>query len=184
MLVYDELGNINDRPAFIALQGEASLEIPSDLSEVRASDLGRTAASPAPLGQTVVTDDWEITLLEVLWGSDAWDRIRAAGSVNDPPPPGMQYVLVRARVRYILPNDVPASISKFDFDSQDSNGVEYDTPIVIGIVPEFDARLYSGGEFEGWFAKLLPEDDLAGAMLVFSPLFDLPGSQTRYFALR
>ena len=93
MLIIDELANFNDdRIRFIALDEGASISVDPDLSEIAFTDLGKDRTSPAPFGETIITEDWKANFLEVVRGDEAWTMIQAVNQFNELPADGMEYV--------------------------------------------------------------------------------------------
>jgi hypothetical protein len=183
MLVVNELANFDEtRFRYIALDDGAALGMDPALGAIAPTDAGRDPGSPAARGETVVTEDWEITLLDVIRGDEAWAAVQAASSVNDPPAAGMEYILARVHARYIATAEATDSIDGFSFKSTGSAGVVYDTPIVVGLEPELEASLFPGGQAEGWIAVVVAEDE-ADVALVFEPLFDFGGENVRYISI-
>ena len=183
ILIVDELANWDDdRFRFIALEKGASIEVDPALEDIEATKDGLTRARPVPLGETAVTEDWEVTVLESLRGEDAWDAIQEANRFNDPPDEGMEYVLLRARVRYIGSEDEDEPASESLFRATGSEHILYDSPWVTDPEPELDADLYPGGVAEGWVTEqvAVDEEDL---LVRFEPLYDWSGDHVRYLAL-
>ncbi|RAK23460.1 S-layer family protein [Anoxybacillus vitaminiphilus] len=128
--------------------------------------------NPAKLGETwvVETDDWlyghhkyEIELTDVITdGELAWDIIREANMFNEEPSFGQKYIL--AKFRFKLLDFDGTAFSSYDinsskFEAVSSNGVVYDSPIIVEPEPSLSTELYEGGEVEGWVAFLVDEDD-------------------------
>lgn len=171
MLRYEpffELSEANIR--YLALVEGASVAVPAELADIEPNDLGRSRENPAPLGETVVTDDWEFTVLEVVRGNNALTMAQEANQFNDPPEPGTEYVAVKVRVRNISLEDQPVDVSGGFFSLVDDSNVEYEPPSVVDPEPALDIALYPGGEYEGWVILQAGEGN-AGLVAVVSPLF-------------
>lgn len=140
----------NDNVRYLALAQGASLTVPSDLANIEPNDLGEARTSPVPFGQTVATDDWEFTILEVVRGNETLVLVQEANQFNDPPEPGTEYVAVRVKVRNISQDDEPVQVSDSFFSLVDESNVEYDLPSIVEPEPALDISLYPGGEYEGW----------------------------------
>lgn len=182
ILVFDEISNMDDMDTrYIALDEGATLTAPAELNSIQSNSLGASRDHPAPKGQTVVTDDWELTLVDFLRGDAAWDQIKAGNQFNNPPPEGMEYVLAKMKVRYISQSNSAVTISGFDFKSTGSANVLYDPPSVIPPAPALDAQLFSGGEVEGWVCLQVKKGE-TGVQVVFSPLLNLNGANRRFMA--
>ena len=183
MLVFDEMVDYDDeRLRFAALEEGATLSVPPDLGEVTPTQLGVAWDSPALLGETVVTPDWEITVTEVVRGDDAWKMIQEANQFNDPPGDGMEYALARVRVRFGATKERADYIDGWAFRGAGAAGVIYDLPSVVEPEPQLSAALYPGGIQEGWVALLAAIGE-EGLVAVSEPLFDFSGESTRYLAL-
>jgi hypothetical protein len=175
----DEIGAVP--PHFLAVDPGAALPPDPALATIAPTPLGEDPREPAALGDLLVTEDWEITALEMVRGDEALKLVMAANSFNDPPGPGLEYVAVYVRARYIATRDDVAHLDSLAFYSQDGDGREFDTPAVIDPEPELQARLFPGGTAEGWVTVLAPVD--VPVSLVFKHFLDFDGQQARYVAL-
>jgi hypothetical protein len=167
---------------FIALEEGASPQVPEGLAEIEPTDLGVERAEPAPLGETVTTENWEITLLEAVRGEEAWTWLQAVNQYNDPPATGLEYVVARVRARYIGTEDEAASISGSSFRSTGDAGIVYDNPVVVEPAPVLDAYLFPGGTYEGWIT-VQAEQGETGLMLIFEPWLSFSDEEQRFLAL-
>jgi hypothetical protein len=183
MLILDEIESEPDEaPRYLALEPGASLTVDPALADVAATALGADAREPARLGDTLVTNDWELTATLVMRGEAAWQMVTEANSFNDPPAEGMEYVAVRIHVRYLGLEENWAHIDHLFFKAIGSRQVEYEAPYLINPEPALDVNLYPGGEYEGWVVvqAVIGEGDL---VLIFKPLFAFTEDETRYIAL-
>jgi hypothetical protein len=169
----------DDNIRYLALTEGASLTVPLDLAEIEPNGRGEDRASPAPLGETVITDDWEITALEVIRGDEALVRVQEANQFNEPPEPGTEYIAVRVKVRNISQTDEPERISDSSFSLVDESNVEYDLPSIVEPEPALDISLYPGGEYEGWVV-LQSSEGSSNPVAVISSFF---GFNETYFSL-
>jgi hypothetical protein len=183
ILFLDEMANNNDdRLRFIALEAGASVNISPDLASIQPTDLGKTADKPAPRSAKINTQEWEVTVKEVMRGDEAWNMIKQADDANDPPPEGMEYTAVKVHVRYLGKPDQATRIDNFFFTSSDSSGVLYDFTSVTLPPPGLEVLLFPGGEYEGWVV-LQSNKDAEGLVLVFESLLDTTGESLRYISL-
>jgi len=182
MVDFDPLVSTDYQPVFIALQPGAAISVDPMLSDVAPTDLGRTHEQPAQLGDTLITDDWQVTILEAIRGSKAYDMAKAANQFNDPPAAGMEYLAVRARVKSLNPKDDFVLIDSGSFKTIGDKQVLYDAPAVVDPEPVLQAYLYPGGEVEGWVILQIGQGEHS-AQIVFDPLFDIEHSNRRYIAL-
>ena len=126
--------------------------------------------NPAGLNETFVVrlDDWlvgkvtyEIEMLELIRGDQAWDIIRQANQFNDEPEAGKEYILAKFRIAILeTEEDEPYTISHSIFDVVSGAGVEYtDFISVAGLDPNLRADLYEGAEHIGWTYFLVNIND-------------------------
>lgn len=173
-----------DAYRFVALTAEASLRPDPALAELRPDRLGQDWREPIALGQEVVTDDWVLSISEVLRGEPAWERIIAHNRFNDPPPDGMEYALAFVEVRFIGDNDEPNLIYESYFiGSEGPEAVEQ--PSVVDPEPNLHALLFPGGASSGWVVVTVVAGS-ADARLVFKHStvgFEPDNFNTRFFAL-
>jgi len=183
ILIVDELWNFDeDRFRFIALDEGTFITVSPELHGIEPSDLGTDRASPAPFGETVTTEDWQVTVLEVVRGDEAWKMVQEANQFNDPPDEGMEYVAARVNVRYINTTDKAETIGGSSFKTVGSANTLYDLPPVVDPEPALDVALFPGGEYEGWVVLQAAQGE-TGLTLVFEPLFDFSGKNRRFLSL-
>lgn len=179
----DELiSTTEEKPRYLALQEGAKIEVDPGLLEIDATAVGADKAMPAALGETVTTEDWEITVLEVYRGAEALQRLQAANPYNAQPAAGMEYVLVSLRVRYIGTAEGPAHLDGFKFKMLGSGQQLYDAPALVEPQPELNAYLFPGGEAIGWVG-LEVDQAKEKPTLVFKPGL-LSNYEIRYLALQ
>ena len=182
MLLFEELGDLADTSHYIAIDESPSIAVDLALRDIEPTELGTSLDAPAPFGKKVVAEDWEVTVLDVVWDDLAWERLADANQFNEEPGPGMTYALVWVRVRYIDIREGPVYISGWSFKAVAGEGDEYKIPSVVLPDPALNARLFPDGQFEGWVALELPEDKV-DPVLVFDPSLNSFGYQTRYLSL-
>jgi hypothetical protein len=183
ILIVDELYNYTDgHLRFIALDDGASISVDPALDSITPTSIGTQRSSPALRAQTITTEDWEITVLDVVRGTAAWDMVRDANQFNDPPAVGMEYVAAKLRARYISTVDKSERTNNLYIRTTGNANVLYDNPWVVDPDPEFDATLFPGGSYEGWVVTQVATGE-TGIMLVIQSLYDLSGVNTRYLSL-
>jgi len=177
--------NFNDEapPYFLALTPGARFAIDPELAGRAPTRLGADPREPAALGQTLVTEDWELEALEVRRGAEAWDMLLAANAFNDPPPDGLEYLLVRVRVRALHADDEAVYLGgSAYFRARADDGRVFDPPAVVVPEPGLDARLFPGGSHTGWVALQGPVDTRLS--LEFNPFYTLDETDRRFISLR
>lgn len=182
--VAESLSFDRDARRFVAIDEGASVRPDPALATVQPTDVGARRASPAPLGATAVSENWEIGVLEVLRGADAAARVAEANMFNSPAPEGQEYLLARVRVRYLGGDDpdAAAQIDQSNFKVTGAANIIYDRPLVVAPGPALDAYLFPGGQTEGWVVVQAPVGE-AGLTLVYRPLFAFGDGDVRFFAL-
>ena len=147
---------------------------------------GSSHLNPAPIGTTLKTTvergdaysgaelcDVEITVIEVVRGKVAWERIKAQGVSVQAAKAGFEYILVRIRFAYSRRGrgfgDGAYNISEGQFAAASADGMtEYDVPSVLKQPEEqlIDWLFHSGETREGWVLLQVPEHDQQ-ALLIF-----------------
>jgi|Deesub1362A_J573_1020465.scaffolds.fasta_scaffold01962_15 hypothetical protein len=61
--------------------------------------IGTSRSNPFPRTGIISTQNWDIKVLEIKRGVEAWDDIKAANMFNEPPPKGWEYLLVKLWVK-------------------------------------------------------------------------------------
>ncbi len=157
-------------------------------AEKRDATLGSRRNRAAPVGMTVKTKieggdrysapeiyNLEITVLEVLRGKGAWDRIRAAGVFDPALKAGFENILARIKFGYFSKGrgfgheKEPYEIEEDYFATVSADGkTEYAIPSVTR-QPQpqlINIPFTSGDVKEGWIALQVPEGE-RGAFLIF-----------------
>jgi hypothetical protein len=186
ILVFDEAMNFDgDSDWFIALDEGASTSVSPDLAEIKPNDLGTDRSDPAPINEKVITEDWEVTVLEIVRGDEAWRMANEASSNNEPPASGMEYIAVNSRVRSINSEDSPLLVFGNGglFATTGSGNVVYDDSTVMYLPdPALACFVYPGGECEGWSILEVGVGE-TGVMLIFQPMPDSNELNKRYLSL-
>jgi hypothetical protein len=182
ILAVDEISNDSpDRLRYIALDGGASIGIPTGLADIQATDLGTTPSMPAPLTVKVITNEWEVSVVDVIKGKTANDMVMAS-PYNLPPDEGMQFIVVKVYVRYRNTEDRPAGVDNYYFTDMDSSGTMYDFTSLISPSPSLDVVLFPGGDYAGYVVVQAPVN-ASGLNLVFQAIDDSTGESLRYLSL-
>ncbi len=103
--------------------------------------------------------DVKVTLLEVLRGDRAWDRIKAASASNQSPKAGFEYVLARVKFEFFAkgaPGNCVHELRQEEFAAFSADGQEYEGAVIAPPEPGLSAKLNSGDSFEGWLAFQAP----------------------------
>ena len=174
-------------------QGQVQVE-PSKIPEATKTPEPPATPTPAPIGLSrnnpfprtdlVSAPNWDVQIVEVKRGAEAWQDIQAANMFNEAAPEGMEYLLVKIHAKSTYTDSDEHSISGCEFDVTGDRLINY-TCSMAGVVepdPQLDARLYSGGETEGWAAYLVAQGE-GNLMLVVDESFNFDSDARRYIAL-
>lgn len=183
ILIVDEGLNFDDGSSrYIAIDEGASISVSPDFASLAPTNLGTDRMSPAPMGEKLVSDDWEITILESIRGEEAWNIILEANQYNDPPEAGMEFILVKVHARNISTQDIAQSMDFTSFTTTGSANEIYDAPWAVAPEPILTSSLFPGGETEGWIVVQAAISE-TGVNLIFAPLWDFSGNSKRYISL-
>lgn len=137
--------------------------------EAKTPKIGKTRNNAAKINQTVsiTHDDWlygkqkfDLTLTEVVEGTEAWKMIYDANYFNEEPDAGKKYVLAKFKINVLSLEKEPMDIHHSLFDAVSKTGVKYSEFISI-VTPDanLSTELYSGATHEGWTYFLVDEND-------------------------
>jgi hypothetical protein len=183
VLVLQPRDGTDEPPRYLALEeGAAPTPVPA-LAAIAPNDLGLDPANPAPFGQTVVAEDWEVTILEVMRGEPAAELFRELHEANEVDE-GMVPTLVKLRVRYIGDGEYRPSIGSDKFAAAQDAERFTESPRRLMWNPYdppwMDMQFMPGGQHEGWLMLQSPAGQEESIMLRFQPdAFDA----VRYLAL-
>ncbi len=177
----DYNGDLEGFVRYFALEPGASLTVPPDLAGIQPTDQGVTPDDPVPFGEMAVSEDWEVTILDILRGDEAEARIEAEGLGRNTLQEGMERALVRARVRLISTEDVEQCVYSSRFVFVHGDGEWINSRFHQTLSPALSTCLYPGGVAEGWMTL----ETTAGETLTvvgFNPAFrEAPNA--RYFSV-
>ena len=126
-----------------------------------------TREQSAPIGATVRYDGshylntavTDITVLEVIRGEAAWQRVYSWHDYNEMPGTDEEYILVKVRAQAVASkNSAPAEIYDYDFTFVSAQGAEYEYAYAAGIDQEL-APVYEGAAAEGYVVGRIKKDD-------------------------
>lgn len=183
MVVVDAYNTPASPDAFVALSPGASVQTAVNaLDSIQATDLGQTIDTAVPWGQIATMRDWQMNLSQLIRGPEAWDLLLATNQFNDPPPSGMEYLLVYAQATYIGTDDTGQRLDYGDFALLQADGTPYERPYQVIPKPELSYVLYPGGSAEGWIL-LQTAVDHADPLLQFNADYGEATRNRRYFSL-
>jgi hypothetical protein len=165
---------------YVALEEGASVAIPAESEAIEPTDLGRERDHPAPVGETVTIESWQVTVVDVARGREARKKLRGLGLRRAFVPTGKEYVLAKMRMRYLGPDDGPVR--------NPGLFLKGDSPVLHTHVDRYSvfylncAGFYPGGQYEGWVAFEVPADE-QDLIAIFEVWSGAEGSKRRYLAL-
>ncbi len=174
-------------PAFVAVDSGASVAVDPALRSIKPTALGTDPREPAALGETVTTEDFAVTVRQVVRGEEAYKRLLEANSLNSPPKDGTEYLLALVEVRSLSTKDESVMVDDSDFysvvgDAEDVQATAIRFISVVEPAPALPFYLYPGGSAAGWVTVEI-QKDTPSARLVFAPGFSLDPLNTRYFSI-
>ena len=124
--------------------------IPTDTPVV--SPPGMSRSNPFPATELVSAPNWDIQVLEVKRGEEAWKEIQAAYDYNVEAAQGMEYLLVKLHIKSTYADSEEHNINYCDFSATGDRLIQYTcgSAPVFGPEPQLDATLLTGGEADGW----------------------------------
>lgn len=148
----------------------------SDKKEETKSKLG-TRSNPVPLKKTVTVDDelyndegesfpikFDLTVLEVTRGEDAYQKLKSMNEFNEPAPDGYEWLLAKTKVKFTesATKDLSFYIDGImNFEMVSENGDIYSGDILGTTDPEFSYEMYVGNEKEGYISGLVKKGEKA-----------------------
>ena len=173
---YDE-----NRTRYIEISEGAKVFVPDELSSIEPNYVGTSRNFPAAFGEIVITENWEIQLIDVMDSKETLIHI-GENSKDMQPQDGMNYIAVLVYVRYIGLTDEPELIHSHFFISTGENNIIYDSPRVIPPNPNLSAILYPGGEYQGWFVVQSAKNE-ENLMSIFTECSYSPEECYRYLLI-
>ena len=131
----------SDAKRYIAIDEGASVSVSSDLAGIDPTDSGKDRNAPVSMSEKVITEDWELSVIEVIRGDEAWTMVQEANQFNDPPLDGFEYIAVKLHLRYIGTKDEATYVDNSYFKTTGSAGILHDSPFVVVPDPALDASL-------------------------------------------
>ena len=105
---------------------------------------------------TAVTD---LTVVEVVRGDAAWQKVYAWHNYNEKPAADEEYILVKVRAEAIAArNNEQAEVYDYDFTFVSAEGMEYEYVYAAGVDQELTA-VYEGAGSEGWVVGRVRKGD-------------------------
>ena len=141
-----------------------------------AQEGGTARTAPASQGTEVISGDLAITVVEVVSGEDALDRLQDVNPFNTELPNDEEHVLVLVRVRHAgSENQLEVDVSNFGLTA--SGNVLYPPVAAVPPDPQLGVTLFPGDQAHGWVPLRVGSDE-SHRQLVYAP--DLQGQYDRW----
>lgn len=148
---------------------------------------GAARGSPVPLGQSAKIGDgksaFEVSVIQVERNASA--MVKKANMFNPDPAPGMEYLAIKVRLKYLSgPGDKPVSTPSTGMSVFAMNRMWGTEAMVVPPSPEFGGQdIFPGAVVESWLTPVvLPKEGMDAAILSYGK--DLFGGGGTWFALR
>ncbi len=128
---------------------------------------GDSRAEPVPLGEAAAAGPWRMTVVEVVTGPEATERVTEASAVNEPPRSGFTYVAVRVRAENA--GDRPLPIGSDDFALTGASGLVRRFTGALAPNPALAGTVEASDAMEGWVVLGAPADE-ENLLLIYDSL--------------
>lgn len=182
LVVNESMDFDSDANRYIALDEGASISTPADLASIGSNDTGIDNNAPAPRTEKVITQDWQLSIVDAIRGEEAWIMVKEANPFNEPPHECYEYIVVKVHVRYLGKEEKAVNINREYFISTGGHGLLHETPNVVSPSPRLDTWLFPGGEVEGWVVIEVYKGETR-ITLIFNPQLDEYYFNHRYISL-
>lgn len=126
-----------------------------------------TRENPYPLGSTVTTDDWAVTVNSVDFNAN--EAVAAENQFNDPAAEGTTYILANVTVAYQGESDAgEMPWTTVDYVTVDGNTISSGGAVAPDALDTV-SDLYQGGSTSGNILFAVPADSAADGVLAVSP---------------
>lgn len=141
--------------------------------------VGQSRGNPVALGQPAAADDgFEITVLQVERGWEAWSTLAGYSTFNSEPEEGLEYLLIAVRIKLRGEPRQSKRVPEFNFQVAGESGALYDRALSVVLASDLPTVLSGGASVEAELAFLVPQEE-PGLVLVYAG----SGIRACYFAL-
>ncbi len=172
---------------YLALEPDSAIILPTEYASRAANEIGTTKENPAGVGQMVSMPEWDITLLEVLGGSEADTLLQQNNTLYQAPEAGFEYSLWHFKLQYFGEQDWPMSLSFYNFfviDMTGSNLSDISRNVQNPDRNYLSDTILPGAEVDGWVVLQMPQ---AGTPYLVKFRYDSDSDsqkdESRYFSI-
>ena len=141
------------------------------------------ADTAQPLGRTLTTIitfgdqynggdelyDAKITVIQVVRGEKAWQKLKAISTSNPVPKSGFEYLLARIHFDFSArasPSHYNYTLDESQFSATNADGTAYaPARVTQQPIPNLNGTIKSGNSLEGWVTFVVPKKDRKPLML-------------------
>lgn len=155
---------------------------PNDQATAATTPLGAglSRANPIPHSTPLSTAYWEVERLEMIRGYEALRLLHEANSLNEPPPEGWEYLLVRYRLQNKTNDEETSSLGLHVTGNRLVTHFSFNADVVPPD-PILQTDLAGGATSEGWTAYRIYEEE--GSLMVIVEDYSNYEEPTYYMAL-
>ena len=173
---------------FFALDDGASISLDKELADLKPNDVGIKFENPAVAGDTAITKDWELTLVESIRGQEAETILEKDNPNYEAPEADTERFLMHMKLRYINPKDLPAWVGSLQFMALDDSGYTFQNNYVHPPRNDFwiGETILPGAELDGWVVVAVPKgkDNVVVEFYPSNYDYDSTSQAIRYFVVK
>lgn len=188
-LVLDIIDDAKGRTVrFFELDKGSSLSLPSHLAGLQPNDKGVDLANPAAIGEQMISKNWSLTVIEAFRGEQADVMLKADNPNYTAPAQGQEYAVLHIQLKYLNPQDLPATAGMNNFYAVDASGFNLETGYFYPPQGEMwlSGTYLPGAEIDAQVPLTLPQGT-APVLIVFAPdvyQYNSSEENMRYFLLK
>jgi hypothetical protein len=170
ILVVDVDQYENRTTRFFELEDDAAIQLSNELVNLESNQVGLAPDTAASPGQTVITPDWEFTILESLTGKDAETLLQKDNIYYAPPEDGFGYLVLKFQLVYKNKNDIPFWVGYDTFYALDENGYMVEGAMIYN-PPGLDwinTNVLPGADLTSW-VSMYTKNNIPSPIIVFDP---------------
>lgn len=157
---YENFNTIQDQTLNVPI-GSTVNQQPAPISTSLANPISLNVAQTVVVNDSDTNYKADVTVEQIIRGTQAWTMIKNANALNDSPKSGYEYLLAEINFK-LLDIDGGKSlhvVGESDFNLVSQDGRVYAPAGEVEPDPPLDTTLYKGASNEGWVVFLVKTDD-------------------------